>query len=120
MRFLALAALAVSAHASSLSTSATATLIYNYCSDRANPTSCAPGGGTQSVIGGATLDFSLTFPPIIGSERLTAFATYGGLSVDAYSNTGILNHAPGLGVNSTVSNLSGVEGGASFSDVIHF
>src|SRR6266849_1468360 len=31
----------------------------------------------------------------------------------------IINHAPSSGANSTVSNLSGVEGGASFNDVIH-
>src|SRR5438309_970300 len=102
------------AHASSLMTGATGTIIYTYCADRANPTSCTPGGGTQTVTGGATLDFSLTFPPIIGAERLTAFAHFGAMGVDAYSSTGIMNHAPSDGANSTVSNLSGVEGGASF------
>jgi hypothetical protein len=117
---LLLLALVASGHGASLSTNATGTIIYTYCSDTANPASCQPGGGTQSLTGGASLDFALTFPPIIGSERLTGFANYGGLFVQANSNTGILNRAPGGAANSTVSFVSGVEGGASFSDVIHF
>ena len=77
MRLLALAVLAVALRASSLNTSATATITYVFCPDRANPASCTPGSVTDTKTGMSSLNFSLTAPPIIGAE--TTSATYGAL-----------------------------------------
>jgi hypothetical protein len=120
MRILAMVFLPLIASGATLSTDGSIVLRYFYCTESTNPATCQNYDLSQSAMGGAALSMFVGRPPIIGGESLEESAGYGGVFLDAYSNTGITGAPPNQGQISSLIREGSIEGRAGFEDVIHF